>query len=215
MGCTVAKSATPVQQRETGPQFTEQDMQILELKSHRDQLQQKRDLLSDQIQEEAKKALELKKEGKTQQAISCIKKKKMLADQQTIISNYYDSTNKMLIDIEQAKTTVNMTKAIAFGQKALKMELDQITPEMIAELEETMEMNAEKKEELEAVMQSMNTAMSDEDAEALLEQEAAKQLQFQLDYEPVRDAAIEPTAEPEPQVNKPAPKRQVAMDVEF
>ncbi|KAK2960734.1 putative Snf7 [Blattamonas nauphoetae] len=206
MGKCFSKPLSESQTYEKVPLLSEKDTAILQVKLQRDELQQKRELLYGQIEEEKKKALEFKRAGKTQQALSCLKKKKMLENQSQLVSISYDQVNKMLIDIEQAGMTAKMTNAMLAANVVMKKELDQITESDMEALRDLMDDNQEKVDAVNAILTSNVDSQLDEDAEEALNALVAADLERQLDSAQVPDGTIattEPAHEEHYQAEKP------------
>ena len=79
------------------------------------------------------------KEGRKEQAISCVKKKVSYEKMINVTSSYYDNIVRLINEIEQASITVDVTSILEGANETLGVVLEDLNPQRLEQLRDSIE----------------------------------------------------------------------------
>eukprot|EP01023_Acetabularia_acetabulum_P028883 TRINITY_DN2727_c0_g1_i2.p2 TRINITY_DN2727_c0_g1~~TRINITY_DN2727_c0_g1_i2.p2 ORF type:complete len:233 (-),score=49.79 TRINITY_DN2727_c0_g1_i2:272-970(-) len=171
---------------------------ISNLTQQEEQLQKRKSLLEQRVEQELNKAKEFTKKKQQKQALLCLKKKKMYEQQIEQIDNMILRVSEQRILVEGSRTTADVLKTMKEGAQAAKQTMNEVKIENVDQvMDEINEQNEEMRQIQDALGQPVGMAADLDDLE--LEDELKN-----MEEELLSQQLLEPAPVPTTRVNEAA-----------
>eukprot|EP01025_Chloroclados_australasicus_P017228 TRINITY_DN1876_c0_g1_i4.p1 TRINITY_DN1876_c0_g1~~TRINITY_DN1876_c0_g1_i4.p1 ORF type:complete len:232 (-),score=60.00 TRINITY_DN1876_c0_g1_i4:418-1113(-) len=172
---------------------------ISNLSQQEEQLQKRKGLLEQRVEQELNKAKEFTRKKQQKQALLCLKKKKIYEQQIEQIENMILRVSEQRMLVEGSRTTADVLKTMKEGAAAAKQTMNEVKIENVDQvMDEINEQNEEMRAVQDALGQPVGMAADLDDLE--LEDELQ-----QMEEELLQEQLLQPAAVPINKVQEQAP----------